>query len=97
MKKLNIFKNKKAMGVAQAFMYIVLVLTFGFIMIFGVKSVLDFKCKAESVQFFQFKNQIEADVKKIYSEFGSLRKVDYTLPEGMNQICFVDLVTYSVS
>ncbi|MBS3123839.1 hypothetical protein J4437_04360 [Candidatus Woesearchaeota archaeon] len=83
--------NKKGMGVEQAFVSIVVVLTFGIIMIFGYKAIDGFLHSGEDVGFVQFKSDLESDVKRIYTEYGSVREKSYRLPAKYEQICFVDM------
>ncbi len=83
--------NKKALGVEQVFIYIVVALTFAVIMFFGYKSVSGFLLNAEEVQVVQFKNDLESAVKKIYTEPGTVRVERYSLPAKFQQICFVNM------
>ena len=59
-------------------------------MIFGTKAVLDFQKKAERVQFIQFQSKLTNDIKQIFSNYGSVRKVSYSLPGRYGQICFIN-------
>lgn len=85
--------GKKAVGVAQVFIFIVAAITFGIIAIFGYKVVLDFLEKGEQVEFIQFKTDLESSVKKIYTEYGSVRPKTFHVPLQYHKICFVDLDT----
>ncbi len=87
----SIFFSKKAMGIGEVFVYIIAALTFALIMIFGYKAINQFLEKGQQVEFVQFKTELESSVKKIYSEYGSVREVRYRLPSGYTQVCFVDL------
>ncbi len=83
--------NKKGMGVGQVFVFIVAALTFAFIMIFGYRAIAGFLQSGEEVAFVQFKTGLESSIKKLYTEFGSVRVETFTLPTMYQQICFVDL------
>lgn len=83
--------NKRGMGVGQVFIYIVAALTFALIMIFGYKAISSFISSGEQVEFVQFKNDLESSIKKIYTEYGAVRKVTFTLPGRYSSICFVDM------
>lgn len=83
--------GKKAMGVGQVFVFIVAALTFALIMIFGYKAVTDFLSKGENVQFYQFKTDLENEIQKLYTEYGSVRVENFYLPGKYRRICFVDL------
>ncbi len=88
--KAIVFLGKKGLGVGQVFVYIVAALTFALIMIFGYKVISEFIPRGEEVQFLQFKNELEGAVRKIYSEYGSVREKTFRLPGKYEQICFVD-------
>ena len=90
-RKKTLFSGKKGQGIGQVFVFIVAGLTFAFVMIFGYKAISDFLEKGESVEFLQFKNEIESSVKQIASEYGSMRKTSYFLPAKYEQICFLNL------
>ena len=83
--------DKKGMGIGQVFVFIVAAITFSLIMIFGYKAVSGFIQSGEEVAFVQFKNSLEKDIRKLYTEFGALRIEEYMLPGGYEQICFVDV------
>ncbi|PIN73529.1 hypothetical protein COV20_04875 [Candidatus Woesearchaeota archaeon CG10_big_fil_rev_8_21_14_0_10_45_16] len=83
--------DKKGMGIGQVFVFIVAALTFALIAIFGYKAVANFLSSAEDVAFVQFKNDLESDIKRIYTEYGSVRRPTYNAPAGFEKICFVDL------
>src|SRR3989338_10880354 len=78
------------MGVGQVFIFIVAALTFALVMIFGYRAVVDFLARGEQIEFLQFKNDLENSVKKIYTEYGALRKETFFLLGKYEQICFVD-------
>ena len=81
----------KAMGIGQVFIFIVAAITFALIMIFGYKAVTDFIQKGEQVQFYQFKTDLENSIKRIYTEYGSIRVEQFQTPGHYEQICLVDL------
>jgi len=83
--------NKKGMGISQVFIFIMAAITFALIMIFGYQSITQFISSGEDVAFVQFKTSLENDVKKIYTEFGSVRVNQYSLPTEFSQICFINM------
>lgn len=83
--------SKKAVGVGQVFVFIIAAITFALIMIFGYRAINSFLHSGESVQYVQFKTDLESSIKTIYTEYGSRRVETYTLPGEFTQICFVDM------
>ena len=86
-----VMMDKKGLGVGQVFIFIVAALTFALILIFGYRAIAGFLKSGEDVAFVQFKTGLENSVKKIYTEFGSVRVERYITPTLYSQICFVDL------
>ncbi len=85
------FADKKGLGVGQVFIFIVAALTFALILMFGYRAIAGFLKSGEDVAFVQFKTGLESSVKKIYTEFGSVRVERYNTPSIYSQICFVDM------
>jgi len=85
------FNDKKGLGVGQVFVFIVAAITFAMIMIFGYKAISGFLSSGEDVAFVQFKTNLESSIKRLYTEFGSVRVERFTAPSKYEQICFVDL------
>jgi len=83
--------NRKGVGVAQVFIFILAGVSFALIMIFGYKAIQGFLSSGEEVQIVQFKTDLESSIKKIYTEYGSVREERYKLPSSFQEICFVDL------
>ena len=79
------------MGAGQVFVFILAAVSFALIMVFGYKAIGNFLTQGEKVQFYQFKTDLETAVQRIYSEYGSVRVEQFTLPGSYEQICFVDL------
>jgi hypothetical protein len=83
--------NKKAMAVGQVFIFIIAGITFALVLIFGYKAVDGFLSQGEEVEFIQFRNDLQSSVKKIYTEYGSVRTEDFHPPGKYKRVCFVDL------
>ena len=83
--------SKKAMGIGQVFIFMVAAITFALIMIFGYQTISEFLDKGEKVELTRFKTDLETNVKKIYTEYGSVRIKKFSLPVKYTQICFIDL------
>ena len=83
--------DKKGLGVGQVFVFIVAAITFAFIMIFGYRAISGFLQSGEDIAFVQFKTGLESSIKKLYTEYGSVRVEAFTTPTKYQQICFVDL------
>ncbi len=83
--------NKKGIGVGQVFVFIIAAITFALIMIFGYQAITGFLESGEEVAFVQFKTDLEKSVKKIYTEYGSVRIEKFHPPADFEKICFVNM------
>lgn len=83
--------NKKGVGVAQVFIFILAAISFALIMIFGYKAISGFLQGGQQVEFIQFKTDLETSIQRIYTEFGAVRIEQFHAPVQYTKICFVDL------
>lgn len=83
--------SKKGMGVGQVFVFIITAITFAMVMFFGYDVILKFIHRGEQVEFVQFKTDLESSVRRIYTEYGSVRIKQYSTPAKHKQICFVNM------
>ena len=88
---MKLFIGKKGIGIGQVFVFIIAAITFGLITIFGYQAISGFLQSGEEVAFVQFKTELESSIKKIYTEYDSVRKKDFTTPTNFERVCFVDL------
>lgn len=83
--------QKKAMAIGQVFVFIIAGLTFALILIFGYTQVNKFLKTGETVQFAEFKTNLENSIKGIQTDYGSVRQKPFHLPAYYEKICFIDL------
>ena len=83
--------DRKGVGVAQVFMFIIAAISFALIMIFGYKAINGFLQGGQQVEFIQFKTDLETSIQRIYTEFGAVRIEQFHAPLQFTQICFIDL------
>ncbi|MCK4589220.1 MAG: hypothetical protein KAT77_02170 [Nanoarchaeota archaeon] len=92
----NLFlTNKKGIVIGQVFIYIMAVVVFAVVLIFGYMAITDFLEKGEKVAYVIFKNDLENAVKNIYSDYGSVvvynEQNPFPVPSKYEEVCFVDL------
>lgn len=83
--------NRRGVGVSEIFIYIITIVTFALIMIFGFKAILGVIKDTQKIELVQFKSDLENSVDRLYSEFGAVRKEEFLAPNTHRQICFIDL------
>lgn len=83
--------GKRGMAIAQVFIFILAALTFSLIMIFGYQAIDKFINSGKEVQMVEFENNLQNEIKKIYTESGSLRIEKFYVPGDFEKICFINL------
>jgi hypothetical protein len=83
--------NRKGVGVAQVFIFMLAAISFALILIFGYRAIQGFLSSGEEVQLVQFRTELDSSIKKIYTEYGSVREENYKAPSTYQKICFVNL------
>ena len=79
------------MVIGMVFVYILVGITFALVLIFGYQAISGFLQSSEEVAFVQFKTDLENSIKRLSTEYGSVRIEVYTTPLGYEKVCFVDL------
>jgi len=88
-------RKSKGAVVGQVFIYIIAVIVFALVLIFGYQAITGFLDKGEKVAYLTFKTDLENAIKNVYSDFGTVaiyngRNV-LAVPVDYEEICFVDL------
>ena len=81
--------NKKAQNAGQVLIYVLAVVIFSVILIFGYKSITDFKERADVMTLIEFQKKMESSIKSISSDYGTSRKLDFSLSNEYTEVCFV--------
>lgn len=83
--------GRKAQVPTTIMTYVLTVILFGMIMVFGYNVIVSMRESGESVSLVQFKTQIETDVKSMAQETGrTVRTYEYVSPGSFTKICFAD-------
>ncbi len=90
--KFTIF-NKKGDITGQLFIFILALVLFGLILIYGYKAIKTFGEKGRETAFIEFKDSLETAIKTSLMDYGSVKKFKLNLPFEYTEICFIDLET----
>lgn len=80
---------RKAQVISQVFIYILTVVVFGIILLYGYNAIRNMSAKADQVLLIQLKKEIKNAIEK--TDYGSVTKQELSIPSRFNEICFVDL------
>lgn len=80
---------KKAQILGQVFIYILTIIIFGIILLYGYRAIKDMGARADQVLLIQLKKEMVNAIEK--TDYGSVTKQELTLPNKYGEVCFVDL------
>lgn len=83
-------KIRKSQISSTVFVYIFSAIIIALILIFGYRSIIGTQEKIEQTELELFKNRIISDINSMGSDFGSSKKVAYSIPQH-TQLCMFDL------
>lgn len=78
---------KRAQIVGQVFILILASMVFILILLYGYKAISQFTQRSEQVAFVSFETDLKNAVKGVSLTFGSVRKVELTLPAKYSELC----------
>jgi hypothetical protein len=84
-------RKKRAQIMSQVFIFILAAALFILILTYGYKAIAGFSTRSEQVAFVEFQSELESSVKSISLDYGSVKKVELTLPATYTELCLVDL------
>src|SRR3989338_10385323 len=87
-KKITMKKNSQLMG--NVFIYLFSLIVIALILVMGYKYISGTKDTMEKTSLALSKNNIISDIKAISSDYGSSKKVSYSLPDSV-ELCIFDL------
>jgi len=83
-------KIKRGQISANVFIYALALVVIGIILIMGYKYISTIKDKISDTDLILLKNKLTNDIESISTDFGSSKKVTYSLPP-LTKLCLVDL------
>jgi len=88
---------KKGIIVGQLFIYVLALIVFSLIMLFGFNAIRNLMEKGEQTQFVKFKTDLENEIRSISSQYGDVRifnaRNQMRVPGTYKKVCFIDIDT----
>ncbi len=81
--------SKKSQIHAQIFIYIIAIILFSFILIYGYNAIKGFKEKSEQIAYIKFKSDLSSTVDRISSDYGTLKREEFFIGGEYSKVCFV--------
>lgn len=83
--------NRKAQIAGQVVIMIMAVIVFTMVLLYGYKSIKGIDTTRKQVEIIEFSESLKSAVKKISLDFGSVKRVDLSVPAAYQEVCFVDI------
>jgi len=83
-------ESKKAQIMGQVFVYILALIIFSAVLMYGYNAIKNFSQQSEEILITQLTNEIRTSVEKIESQYGSVEKLKLDVSGSFDQVCFVD-------
>jgi len=80
---------KKSQIPGQIFIYIIAIVLFSLVLIYGYNAVRGFKERGEQIAYIKFKTDLTSAVKRISSDYGTLKREEFFLGGEYKRVCFV--------
>lgn len=77
--------------IGQVFIFVIAAIIFILILTYGYKAISNFLARSEQVALIDFKSGLESSIEVIKRDYGSVRKLDLSLPKRYTELCIVDV------
>jgi len=74
---------------AQIFIYIIAVILFSLILVYGYNAIAGFRDKSEQVAYIKFKTDLTSAVKRISPDYGTLKREELFIGGEYSEVCLV--------
>lgn len=75
--------------VNQIFIYIIAIVIFGLILLYGYKEIRNLTTKSKTVSYIQFKTQLENKIESSKS-YGDIKIPTFNIPYGVDEVCIIN-------
>src|SRR3989338_4865813 len=76
---------------SQSFLYLLSLVVIALILVIGYKSAAIEKTAMQRSGLIQLQSNLMLDIKSISSDYGRFKKITYSAPKNLDEVCFVDL------
>ena len=86
---LNFLCSKKYQISTQIFIYVIAIIMFSFILLYGYNAIRGFKERSEEITYIKFKTNLISTVKRISPDYGTLKREEFFIGGEYSKVCFV--------
>lgn len=76
---------------SEALVYLLTVFIVAVILVMGYKYINSNKNIIDKAELLQLQSKLASDIKTVGKDYGAFKKINYALPQNLNEVCFLDL------
>lgn len=81
--------SRKSQISAQIFIYLIAIILFSFILIYGYNAVKGFRERSEQVAYIKFKTDLTSTVERVSPDYGTLKREEFFIGGEYSKVCLV--------
>lgn len=81
--------SKRSQIATQVFIYLIAIILFSFVLLYGYNAIKGFKEKSERIAYIKFKTDLISTVKRISTDYGTLKRETFFVGGEYSKVCFV--------
>ncbi|MEA2037000.1 MAG: hypothetical protein U9O94_05800 [Nanoarchaeota archaeon] len=82
-------RSKKGMAAQHVLVYIITILVFSFILVYGYNAIKGFKDKSEQISYIKFKTDLTSTIKRVSPDYGTVKEAEFFIGGEYQKVCFV--------
>ena len=79
----------------QIFIFIIAILIASMIFLYGYRAIRDFTQRTDEVTLVKFQTELQSAVRTISSDYGSVKRLELSIPSKYSKVCFVDYAKFN--
>jgi len=87
----------KKSQISQIFVYILTLVVFSMILIYGYKAISNFISKGDEISLLQVRKELENSISKTSRDFGTVIREEISIPAKFSSICFVNTEKWNIA
>lgn len=81
--------SKRSQIPGQIFIYIIAIILFSFVLVYGYNAIKGFKERSEQITYIKFKTDLISTVKRVSPDYGTLKREEFFIGGDYTKVCFV--------
>jgi len=80
---------KKSQIHAQIFIYVIAIILFSLILVYGYNAIKGFKERSDQITYIRFKTDLVSTVERVSPDYGTTKREEFFVGGNYDRVCFV--------